>query len=68
MQQSMTLLSCQPMHQLDLANKVVAALFPVEVITSISADAASVSLVLSYICMLTKSYFLLLEMFMMRRK
>ena len=68
MQQSMTLLSCQPMHQLNLANKVVAALFPVEVITSISADAASVSLVLPYIRMLTKSYFHLLEMFMMRRK
>ena len=43
-------------HQLDLANKVVAALLPVEEITkSISADAASVSVVLPYIRMLTKS-------------
>ena len=42
-------------HQLDLANKVVAALSPVEEITrSLSSDTASVSLVLSYIRMLTK--------------
>ena len=43
-------------QQLDLANKVVAALLPVEEITkSISADAASVSVVLPYIRMLTRS-------------
>ena len=42
-------------HQLDLANKVVAALSPVEEITRpLSSDTASVSLVLPYIRMLTK--------------
>ena len=43
-------------HQLDLANKIVAALSPVEEITkSISANAASVSAIMSFIRMLHRS-------------
>ena len=43
-------------HQLDLANKIVAALSPVEEITkSISANAASVSAIIPFIRMLHRS-------------
>ena len=43
-------------HQLDLANKIVAALSPVEEITkSILANAASVSAIILFICMLQRS-------------
>ena len=43
-------------HQLDLANKIVAALSPVEEITrSISANAASFSAIMPFICMLQRN-------------
>ena len=44
-------------HQLELATKVVAALSPIEEVTkSISADAASISVVLPFVRILSKTF------------
>ena len=44
-------------HQLDLAAKVVAALSPIEKVTkSISADAAAISVIISFVNLLSKTF------------